>query len=131
MPTYLIGTLGLVELIEYVVIIGISAGLASASILVVEGAMPGLGGLASASRSDQIASAARLSIIQGSDATLVLPLQGESISCSEGTLAVADSSGSHSYLTGYPCSFDLAGLTGMCTLVFSTQSSLLNLEATC
>jgi len=120
----------MVELIEYVIVIGISAGLAGASILVVEGAIPGLGGLASASRSDQIAGAAKLSVVEGGNATLLLPLQDESIACSSGSLVVSDAGGSHTYLVGYPCSFGLYGLTGPCTLTFSSKAALA-LEASC
>jgi hypothetical protein len=121
----------LVELIEYVMVFGISAGVAGASIVVVEGAIPGLGSLASASVSDQIAGAARLSIVQGTNATLLLPLREESISCDAGSLVVGGSGGSRSYLVGYPCSFYLAGLTGTCTLRFSSSRSALDLQAAC
>ena len=79
----------MVEIIEYVLVFGITAGLAAASVMVVSGAMPGLGDVAAASASDQMAGAARIAAVEGRNVTLVLPLQSTSLSCDGGSLSVS------------------------------------------
>lgn len=120
----------MVELVEYAIVFGISAGLAGACLLLVDGALPGLDQVAAASSSDQIASAARLAVVQGGNVTLVLQLENSTVACESGSLSVSSSAGSDGYQVGYPCAFDVEGLTGSCTLVFSADESL-EMEATC
>jgi hypothetical protein len=120
-----------VELIEYVLIFGISAGVAAASVIVVEGAMPGLGSIATVSKADQIAGAARIAIEEGRNVTVLLPLQDVAISCAAGSLSVSSAGYAGSYELGYPCSFDLRSLSGDCDLTFSSPGGALLLEVSC
>lgn len=121
----------MVELIEYVIVFGISAGVASASVMLVNGAMPGLNEIAAASKSDQIAGAARIAVVEGRNVTLLLPLQGSQISCAYGSLSVSAGGNSRAYDVGLPCSFDFRGLSGACSLVFSAPQDSLELEVSC
>ncbi len=121
----------MVELIEYVIAFGISAGVAGASVMLVNGAMPGLIQLASASKSDQVAGAARIAVVEDRNVTLLLPLRGSSVACSSGTLSVSIDGSTRAYKVGAPCSFDFRGLDGECTLTFSAPSDSLRLEASC
>jgi hypothetical protein len=121
----------MVELIEYVIAFGISAGVAGASVMLVNGAMPGLDQVAVASKSDQIAGAARISIVEGRTVSLLLPLKDSSISCFAGTLSVSVGASSRSYPMSFPCSFSFRGLNGACSLVFSASPDALRLDVTC
>ncbi len=121
----------MVELIEYIIVFGISAGVAGASVVVVNWAMPGLGAAAAMSKSDQVAGAARIAVVEDKSVTLVLPLQGSSISCAAGSLSVSLDGRSQAYEVGFPCSFDFQGLNGACTLVFSPAADSLRLGVTC
>jgi hypothetical protein len=121
----------MVELIEYVMIFGISAGVAGASVMLVNGAMPGLNQVASASKADQIAGAARIAVVEGRNVTLLLPLAGSSVSCAAGSLSVSVGGDPRAYDVGSPCSFDFRGLSGECTLVFSAPADALDLEVSC
>jgi hypothetical protein len=121
----------MVEVIEYVLVFAITAGLAAASIAVVSGAMPGLNEVAGASASDQVAGAARIAAVEGRNVTLLLPLQSASLSCSGGSLSVSIDGQSRGYEVGFPCSFDYQDLTGACTLAFSAPGDSLSLEVSC
>jgi hypothetical protein len=121
----------MVELIEYVIVFGISVGLAGASVMLVDGALPGLNEVAAASASDQVASAARIAVVEDRNVTLILPFQNSSVSCSAGSLSVSINGDSRAYDVGFPCSFDFQGLNGACTLVFSAPAEALRLGVTC
>jgi hypothetical protein len=121
----------MVELIEYVIAFAISAGVAGASVLVVNGAMPGLGQMAAASKSDQIAGAARIAVVEGRNVTLLLPFKDSSIACSGGAISVSEGGASLTRTVGFPCSFSYKGLSGACALVFSTSADSLRLEVKC
>ncbi len=121
----------MVELIEYVLVLGISAGLAGMSVMLVSEALPGLNQLAASSKSDQIAGAARVSSIERREVALVLPLQDTSVSCSDGSLSVTLGGASRVYELGFPCSFDYGGLDGACTLDFLPTSASLQLTVEC
>jgi hypothetical protein len=121
----------MVELIEYVIVFAISAGLAGASVMLVDGAVPGLNEVAAVSASDQVAGAARIAVVEGGNVTLLLPLQDSSVACSAGSLSVGIDSDSRAYDVGFPCSFDFQGLNGTCTLVFSAPAESLQLGVTC
>jgi hypothetical protein len=125
------GAKRMVELIEYIIVFGISAGVATASVMLVDGAMPGLNEVASVSKSDQVAGAARIAVLQGANVTLLLPLQDSSVSCAAGSLSVSFGNESRAYEMGFPCSFDFQGLNGACTLVFSAPADSLRLGVTC
>lgn len=121
----------MVELIEYVIAFGISAGVAGASVMLVNGAMPALSQIAASSKSDQIAGAARIAVVEGRNATLVLPLDGASITCADGALFVSEGRASTTYPLGFPCSFSFKGLNGTCALVFSAPEDSLRLKVSC
>lgn len=121
----------MVELVEYVIVFAISAGVAGACVMLVNGAMPGLNQVATVSKSDQIAGAARIAIVEGGNVTLLLPLQDSSISCGAGSLSVSMGGTSRAYGLGFPCSFDFQGLDGACSLVFSAPGDSLQLGVTC
>jgi hypothetical protein len=97
----------------------------------VSGAMPGLGVVASASASDQVAGAARIAAVEGRNVTLVLPLQSTSLSCEGGSLSVSVDGDSRGYQVGFPCDFHFQGLNGTCTLAFSAPADSLQLGVTC
>jgi hypothetical protein len=120
-----------VELIEYIIVFGISAGVAGASVMLVNGAMPGLNQIASASMADQVAGAARIAVVEDRSVRLLLPLEVASVSCAAGSLSVAIGGDAHAYDLGFPCSFDFQGLNGECTLVFSAPADTLELEVSC
>jgi hypothetical protein len=121
----------MVELIEYVIVFGISAGVAGASVMVVNGALPGLSQVASTSISDQIAGAARIAVAEDRNVTLLLPLHDSSVSCAAGSLSVSIDGDARAYEMALPCAFDFQGLNGACTLVFSAPADALGLEVTC
>jgi hypothetical protein len=121
----------MVELIEYIIVFAVSAGVAGASVMLVNGALPGLDQLASASLSDQVAGAARVAVAEDRNVTLLLPLHDSSVSCSSGTLFVSIGGATRAYETLLPCSFDFQGLNGQCTLLFSPASDALRLAVTC
>jgi hypothetical protein len=121
----------MVELIEYVIAFGISAGVAGASVMLVNGAIPGLNEVAAASKSDQVAGAARLTVVEDRSVTLLLPLHGSSIACASGSLSVSIDGHSRAYELGFPCSFDFQGLNGSCRLVFFVRGDSLQLGVTC
>jgi hypothetical protein len=121
----------MVELIEYVIVFAISAGVAGASVMVVNGAMPGLDQIAAASKADQVAGAARIAVVEDRNVTLILPLQNSSVSCAAGSLSVLMDSASQSYDLGFPCSFGFQGLSGTCDLAFSAPADSLRLAVSC
>jgi len=121
----------MVELIEYVIVFGISAGVAGASVMLVNGAMPGLNEVAAVSKSDQVAGAARIAVVEGRNVTLLLPLRDSSISCASGSLSVSMDGVSRAYEVGFPCSFYFQGLNGACSLVFSALAGSLQLGVSC
>ncbi len=121
----------MVELLEYVIAFGISAGIAGASVLLVEGVLPGLNQVAAQSGADQVAGAARIAVIEDRNVTLLIPLRDTSISCHGGSLSVTMDNTSHLYGVGLPCSFDAENLTGPCSLAFSAPTGFLRLEARC
>jgi len=121
----------MVELIEYVIVFGITAGVAGASVMLVSGALPGLNSVASASASDQVAGAARIAVVEGRNVTLLVPLRNSAVSCAQGSLSVSISGDLRKYDVGSPCSFDFQGLNGACTLTFSAPADGLQLAVTC
>ena len=121
----------MVELLEYVIAFGISAGVAGASVMLVNSAMPGLNQVASASKSDQVAGAARIAVLEDRSVTLLLPLRDSSMACADGSLSLSIEGSQRAYDVGLPCSFDFHGLTGECTLIFTASADSLQLEARC
>jgi hypothetical protein len=87
--------------------------------------------VAVASKSDQIAGAARISVVEGRNVTLLLPLKDSSVSCVAGSLQVSIGTSSRSYPLGFPCHFHFQGLNGECSLVFSAPPDSLQLKVAC
>lgn len=121
----------MVELVEYAVIFGISAGIAGASVMLVTGALPGLEQVAAASTSDQIAGAARLAAVEGRNVTVLLPLHDTSVDCGGGSLKVTTGGMSREDETPLPCSFDFQTMSGECGLAFSVRQGSLTMGASC
>jgi hypothetical protein len=121
----------MVELIEYVIVFGISAGVAGASVMLVNAALPGLNSVAAASASDQVAGAARIAVVEDRNVTLLVPLRDSGVSCAAGSLSVSTNGETRSFDVGFPCSFDFQGLNGACTLFFSAPAGSLQLAVTC
>jgi len=121
----------MVELIEYIIVFGVSAGLAGASVMLVGQAMPGLNEIASTSKSDQLAAAARISIAEGRNVTLLLPVQDSSIACAQGTMTVSMAESTATYALAYPCSFEYFDLTGACNFQFASPADSLELGVKC
>ncbi|MDG7020929.1 MAG: hypothetical protein JRN23_03245 [Nitrososphaerota archaeon] len=120
----------MVELIEYVLVFAVSAGVAGAGLAVVGGAMPGLEQVSYASVADQIGAAASLAVAQGRSVSVVVPLADATVACDSGTLSVTEGGSTRDYALYFPCSFDLRGLDGDCTLDFSSADAVA-LEAAC
>ena len=121
----------MVELIEYVIVFAISAGVAGASVMLVDAALPGLNAMASAATSDQLGGAARIAVVEDRNVTLLVPLSDAGVSCAGGSFSVSIGGESRAYQVGFPCSFDFQGLNGACTMVFSAPAQALQLEVTC
>ncbi len=121
----------MVELIEYVIVFAVSAGVAGASVMLVDAALPGLNAMAAASTSDQLGGAARIAVVEDRNVTLLVPLRDAGVSCAGGSLSVSIGGETRAYQVGFPCSFDFRGLNGACTMVFSAPAQALQLEVTC
>jgi hypothetical protein len=110
----------MVELIEYFLVFGLTVSLSAFSVLVFDGAIPVLDQNQAKAQMDEIAGAANLAALKG-NASVVLPLSDASLACSQGVIHFSSGTASYSSQTGYPCDFQLTGVSCLCTLVF-TQS---------
>jgi hypothetical protein len=117
----------LVEIIEYLLVFGVTAVLAGFSVLVFGGSLPTLHQTQDQAELDQIAGAAGLAAENGT-ATLALPLSNATISCSDGIVELSTGGGSFSAGIGASCGFSVSGLNGLCTLLFTRSSSGVALE---
>jgi hypothetical protein len=111
----------LVEVIEYLLVFGVTAALAGFSVLVFGGFLPMLHQTQDQAELDQIAGAAGLAAENGT-ATLVLPLSNATVTCSNETIQL--STGGVSYSSG----FSVTGLNGLCKLVFTRSADGVVLE---
>jgi len=115
----------MVELIEYVLVFGLTVSLSAFSILILSGSIPSLDQNQAKAQMDEMAGAAGLAALNG-NATVVVPLSDATIACSQGTLSLSAGGSNLSSPIGYPCSFRLDGVSCLCTLVFTrSQDGLL------
>jgi hypothetical protein len=117
----------LVEVIEYLLVFGITVALAGFSVAVFGGSLPTLGHAQGQTEVDQIAGAAQLAAENGT-AAVVLPLSNATVSCSDGTMKLTTSGNSYSAAVGAGCSFSFTRLNGLCSLVFTRSAAGIALE---
>ena len=117
----------MVELIEYVLVFGLTVSLSAFSILILDGSIPSLDQNQARAQMDEIAGAAGLAALNG-NATVVLPLSGATVACSQGVLSLSGGGSSLSSPVGYPCNFRLEGVSCLCTLVFTRSQDGLMLR---
>ncbi|MGD0637585.1 MAG: hypothetical protein ABSA72_06060 [Nitrososphaerales archaeon] len=117
----------MVELIEYVLVFGLTVSLSAFSVLIFHGSIPPLDQNQAKAQMDEIAGAAGLAALNG-NATLVMPLSNVSLSCSQGVLSITAGGSSLSSPVGYPCNFRLDGVSCLCTLVFTRSQDGLMLR---
>ncbi len=117
----------MVELIEYVLVFAVTVSLSAFSILILGGSLPIMDQTQAKAQMDEIAGAASLAALNG-NATVILPLSGASISCSQGILRFSSGGSNLSTAVGYPCSFNLDGVSCLCTLAFSRGPDGLELK---
>jgi hypothetical protein len=67
---------------------------------------------------EEIEGAANLAAVNG-NSTLVIPLSGASLSCSQGAISFSAGASQFSSPVDYPCSFRFEGISCLCTLVFT------------
>jgi hypothetical protein len=118
----------LVELMEYLLVFGVTVSLAGFSVMVFGGFLPTVNHTVAQTEVDQIAGAASLAAENGS-ASLVLTFTNASISCSQGVVEL--STGGQAYssdVTAGSCGFGATDLTGVCKLVFTSSDGLIGLE---
>ncbi len=117
----------MVELIEYLLVFGITAAIAGFSVAVFAGFLPALHQTQSQAELGQIVGAAGLAAQNGT-ASLVLSLDNASINCSDGILSLSTGGETYSSSIGASCSFNYSGLNGVCNLVFSRLDEGIGLE---
>lgn len=117
----------LVELIEYVLVFAVTVSLSAFSILILGGSLPIMNQTQAKAQMDEVAGAASLAALDG-NSTVILPLSGASISCSQGVLRFSSGGSNLSASVGYPCSFKLDGISCLCTLAFSRAPDGLELK---
>jgi hypothetical protein len=117
----------LVEVIEYLLVFGVTAALAGFSVLVFGGFLPMLHQTQDQAELDQIAGAAGLAAENGT-ATLVLPLSNATVTCSNETIQLSTGGVSYSSGIGASCGFSVTGLNGLCKLVFTRSADGVVLE---
>jgi len=116
----------MVEVIEYLLVFGITVSLSAFSILIVGGSLPILDQSQAKAQMDQIAGAADLAALKG-NATVILPLSDASIACSRGVMTFSSSGQSLSSPVGSPCGFRLTSVSCLCKLVFTQDRGELEL----
>lgn len=117
----------MVELIEYLLVFGVTAAVAGFSVVVFGGFLPTLHETQSQAELDQIADAAGLAAQNGS-ASLVLPFDNASISCVGGVITFSTGGDTYSSSVAVSCDFSYAGLNGICNLVFTRLDGMVGLE---
>jgi hypothetical protein len=120
----------LVELVEYLLVFGVTTIVAAFSVLVFGGFVPTIHQTQDQSELDQIAGAAALAAENGT-ATVVLPLTGATIQCSDGMIQLSTGGFSYSSAIGASCGFSDSGLNGLCKLVFTRSTEGVGLEVDC
>lgn len=108
----------MVELIEYLLVFGVTVSLSAFSLLIIGGSLPIVNQSQARAQLEEITGAAGLAALKG-NATLVLPLSNASASCSQGTMSLSSGGSTYSSPVGYGCSFQFKGVSCLCTMVFS------------
>ncbi|MDA4114325.1 MAG: hypothetical protein OK474_09785 [Thaumarchaeota archaeon] len=110
----------MVEVIEYLLVFGITVSLSAFSVLILGGSLPILGQSQAKAQMDEITAAADLAALKG-NTTLILPLSDASLSCSQGVMTFSSGGQSLSSSIASPCSFQFKSVTCLCKLVFFAQ----------
>jgi hypothetical protein len=116
-----------VELIEYLLVFGVTTALAGFSLLVFGGFLPTLHETQGQAELDQIAGAAGLAAQNGS-AALVLTMDNASITCSGGVVHLSTGGETYSSSIGASCNFGASDLDGVCKLVFTRSEAGVGME---
>jgi hypothetical protein len=117
----------LVELMEYLLVFGVTAALAGFSVMTFSGFLPALHQTQGQSEVEQLAGAAELAAQNGS-ATIILPLANATVSCSAGLLSLQTAGMGYSSSIGAACAFRATGLNGLCKLVFARTETGVTME---
>jgi hypothetical protein len=117
----------MVELIEYVLVFGLTVSVSAFSVLILSGSIPSLDQNQAKAQMDEVAGAAGLAALNG-NATIILPLSDATIACSQGVLSLTAGGSSFSSSVGYPCNFRLDGVSCLCTLLFTRSQDGLQLR---
>ena len=112
----------MVELVEYILVFGVTVSLSVFSVVILTGSSPLIGQSQTKAELDEIAGAASLAALRG-NTTLVIPLAGTSVECSQGIVSISSGSSSFSSPIGYPCDFRLDGMNCLCTLSFTRSGN--------
>jgi hypothetical protein len=116
-----------VELIEYLLVFGVTASLAGFSILVFGGFLPTLHQTQGQAELDQIAGAAGLAAQNGS-AGLVLTMNNASVACSGDVVQLSTGGATFTTSIGASCDFSASNLNGVCKLVFTRTEAGVGME---
>jgi|HubBroStandDraft_2_1064218.scaffolds.fasta_scaffold577496_2 hypothetical protein len=110
----------MVEVIEYLIVFGITVSLSAFSILILGGSLPILDQSQAKAQMDEITGAADLAALKG-NTTLILTLSDASLSCSQGVMTF--STGGENLSSSIPsqCNFQFESVTCLCKLVFFTH----------
>ena len=120
----------MVEIVEYLLVFGVTASLAGFSLLVFGGFLPTIQHTQGQTQVDQMAGAAALAAENG-NASLVLPLVNASLTCSQGVFQLSEGGQQYgSSNVGISCDFTVTGLNGICRLTFTRVDTGVTLEVT-
>lgn len=118
----------MVEIIEYLLVFGVTAAVAGFSLVVLGGFVPTIDHTEGQAVVDRIAAAATTASQNGSS-SVSLYLSDASISCSAGSVVLTE--GGQQYTSdaiGPLCTFSASGLDGACTITFIRTGEGLDLE---
>lgn len=116
----------MVELVEYMLVFGLTVTISVLGFVILGGALPVLSQTQTKAQLEEIQGAADLAAIRG-NATLIMPLSNVSLDCSQGDLTLSSGGSSYSAPYSYPCSFSLGGVSCLCTLVFTRSQGVVQL----
>ncbi len=117
----------MVEILEYVLVFGITALLSGFSVLVVQGSLPVLHQTQNGAEFDELTGAATSAYVEG-NSTVVVPLSDASVGCSQGIMTFSSGGLNYTSHVGFACSFAYSGVSCLCKLVFSRNSDVLGLQ---
>lgn len=119
----------MVELIEYLLVFGVTAAIAGFSLLVFSGFLPVIHQAAGQSEVDQIAGAA-VAASQDGNASVVLTLTNATVSCSDGSVDLSTGGNTYYSSIGAACDFAASNLDGLYVFSFTRSPSGVALEVT-